>query len=222
MINAVVESSPIHGFGVFATEPVPKGTVTWRERDAVDHIVSADFLLSLPPMTRRFIYDHCYRLAGDKFYRHCTDGAQWMNHSPEANCAYFPDERLDRAVRDIAAGEEVTTNYWLYNVKYAPGVMPLRLIEPMPSDAPDAYIKTLIADATFHATAVNGKYKDAPHQYALPLKCEKARALSVALKERLRWNSYPGTFNGWPYDYTNVDCFKYWFCGTVINREVIP
>lgn len=218
-IKCKVGRSRIHGVGVFAAEFVPVGTVTWKEDNAVDRPVSADWLRSLPEDRRAFIYAHCYRLREEAVYRHVTDEGQFMNHSARSNCEYRPEARCDVAVTDIARGEEATTNYWLYNAKFAPGVEPLKLIDPMPLGPADTGISDLLATVVFRASAPNGKYKDAPHEYILPAKCPKAAVVAEAMRERLRWCSYPGKFNGWPYDYTNVNGFKYWFCGTVLNRE---
>src|SRR5262249_4470648 len=52
--------SPEIGWGVFATKPIPKGTVTWV-RDELDHIVSPARFRALGPLYRELLEKYTYR-----------------------------------------------------------------------------------------------------------------------------------------------------------------
>ncbi len=122
MVKCENRPSKIHGFGVFALERIKRGTVTWRQHDLVDFPITETDLQALPEQAREFIWATSYTLASEPgIHRHCMDHGMFMNHCVRANCEYQPDRLLDIAVMDIAVGEEITTNYYLYNTKYPPG-----------------------------------------------------------------------------------------------------
>src|SRR5262249_13901615 len=52
--------NPEIGWGVFATKPIPKGTVTWV-RDELDHIVSPARFRALGPLYRELLEKYTYR-----------------------------------------------------------------------------------------------------------------------------------------------------------------
>lgn len=100
------------GYGVFATELIPRGTVTWV-RDPFDQRFDAGRMAALDPMLRRALDRYAYRDL-DGAYVLCWDHARYNNHSCRPACRTIGD--FDLAVRDIAAGEEVTIDYAAINV----------------------------------------------------------------------------------------------------------
>ncbi|MFM7718153.1 MAG: SET domain-containing protein [Actinomycetota bacterium] len=99
--------SPIGGWGLFATEPIAAGEVVGRD---AGRVLTRDEFLALPQERQ----NHCYYL-DDNFllapfdFDHPSD--EWfMNHSCDANTGVTPD-RSNVALRDIAAGEELTYDY---------------------------------------------------------------------------------------------------------------
>lgn len=103
----------IVGCGVIATEPIPKGTVTWV-RDALDRQLAPAQVDALPVSCRETFLKYSYRNT-DGHYIFCWDNTRFMNHSFRPNCmatAYG----FELAVRDIAAGEELTNDYGTLNV----------------------------------------------------------------------------------------------------------
>jgi len=105
----VVRSS-IHGYGIFAT-------VDFREGDTlmqIDGIVG--------PAEPQFDDRYSVWLDGDVFM-HITDQTRWLNHCCDPNV--WIDGGLERggwanlvALRDIRAGEELTSDY-AYDLEYA-------------------------------------------------------------------------------------------------------
>lgn len=95
--------SPIQGFGLFADEFIPKGTVVWK-LDERDRYMSYEEFLQQPPEVQRLCHVHGtgFMLAGD--------GSEVMNHHCDPNTANVGDDTLV-AIRDIQPGEEVTYDY---------------------------------------------------------------------------------------------------------------
>ncbi|MEY2879987.1 MAG: hypothetical protein RLZZ15_2367 [Verrucomicrobiota bacterium] len=101
------------GLGVFATKPIPRGTIMWT-RCALDLVFTPAAVAALRPDYRRIVETYSYiAVDGDSIL--CWDGAKHVNHSCAANTfAAIPD--VDLAVRDLAAGEEITCDYGTCNL----------------------------------------------------------------------------------------------------------
>lgn len=102
------------GLGVFATRLIPRGTIVWV-LDELDQRFSADRVRALGPRYARLL--ECYGYldaAGDRVL--CWDLARWLNHSCDPNVLSTGWE-LDIAIRDIAEGEEITTDYGALNLE---------------------------------------------------------------------------------------------------------
>lgn len=106
--------SSIHGLGVFAVEPVGKGTPIWRFAKGLDMEFEAAVVETLPPHVRTFFSHYGYLDRNVNRIVLCFDDARFVNHSTTPNVAtdYARDPYgLDVALRDIAAGEELTMDY---------------------------------------------------------------------------------------------------------------
>ncbi len=104
--------SPTIGWGVFATQPIPRGTITWA-LDALDQRFTPAEAAAMPPYARAQLDKYSYIDArGDHVL--CWDHARFFNHSCAANCLSVGYE-FELAVRDIAAGEELTDDYGTLN-----------------------------------------------------------------------------------------------------------
>jgi SET domain-containing protein len=111
--------SPIHGLGVFAAEPIPAGARVWEFTPGWDVEHDAAAVARLPPHVRAFLDHFGYvdpRLDGHLVL--CFDNARFMNHSNAPNVG--PNYELeahgpDFALADIAAGDELTVDYGLFD-----------------------------------------------------------------------------------------------------------
>lgn len=113
-VRVTVRPSPIHGFGVFADEPIAAGTVVWSFTPDFDLETDPSAMDGLPELLRDRLLHYGY--VDKRLHRFvlCCDDARFLNHS--ATPSLITDlsaERhgVDRAARDIAVGEELTVDY---------------------------------------------------------------------------------------------------------------
>ena len=113
-----VRSSTIAGRGVFATEPIKRGTLIWAyvvNESVIEHHTEDELRLHLAPLSHdeaRDKLEHIY-VWGNAGVEIIDDAKIW-NHSPTPNTGNHPDtgESLGSyALRDIAEGEELTDDY---------------------------------------------------------------------------------------------------------------
>jgi hypothetical protein len=115
MIHPHTELRPVgaRGLGVFATRAIPRGTITWA-RDALDHAFSEDRAAALPPALRDALHRYAYvDPRGDLVV--AWDHGRLENHACAPTCLYTAYD-LEIAVRDVAEGEELTTDYGVLQV----------------------------------------------------------------------------------------------------------
>src|SRR4051794_8353380 len=114
LVPTRLAQSPIHGFGVFAVAPIAKGTPVWRFARGLDMEFSLDIVPTLPAHVQDFFGHYGYLDRNVQRIILCFDDARFVNHSDTPNLAtdYAQDPYgLDVALREIAAGEELTMNY---------------------------------------------------------------------------------------------------------------
>lgn len=101
------------GFGVTATQLIPKGTITWV-LDKLDKILLPAEVEELGPLYRKVIDKYTYRNRQGNYIL-CWDNARFINHSFHSNCVSTAYE-FEIAVRDIHLGEELTDDYGYLNL----------------------------------------------------------------------------------------------------------
>ncbi|MBM3764097.1 MAG: SET domain-containing protein [Acidobacteria bacterium] len=111
-VKTELRSSPLHGLGCFSARAIARGEVVWRFDEGLDVVVEASALDSLPHTTREFLKVYGYALDGAIVL--CGDHARHMNHSADPNVIEI-DDGSNVAARDIAAGEELTCNYFEFD-----------------------------------------------------------------------------------------------------------
>jgi len=103
----------IKGFGIVATEPIPKGTITWV-LDDLDREFTPAQLGRLQPACRESVVSYSYRNNKGNFI-FCWDNEKYINHSFRPNCCHTP-YHLEIAIHDIQPGEELTDDYGFLNI----------------------------------------------------------------------------------------------------------
>lgn len=102
------------GVGVFATQFIPQGTLTWVT-DPLDRILTAAQVHRLSPELRALVRKYSY-LDERARYVLSWDHAKYMNHACDAN-TLGPVPAFEVAVRDIHPGEEITDDYGYLNLE---------------------------------------------------------------------------------------------------------
>lgn len=118
LVRTRVAPSGIHGLGLFAVAAVPQGTPLWRFEPGFDQAFSVAQFDAMPGSAqahlRWFAYfddvGRAWILSGDHscFMNHCAipnTGAAVDAHAPVTTVA----------LRDIAAGEELTCDYFAFD-----------------------------------------------------------------------------------------------------------
>ena len=110
VVPTYLEKSAIHGFGVFAKDPIAKGSVLWAYNPVFDITFSEAEFDKLPASARAELEIHLYQPepGGDLYYE--STMGKYMNHSREPNVD-FSNIGKGVATRSIAAGEELVCDY---------------------------------------------------------------------------------------------------------------
>lgn len=123
LVETYVAKSEIEGLGLFAARDVKAGEVTWVYQPGFDTLTSEAELSAMPEHAQRFMRRYAFfdsRLGGHVL---CVDDARFMNHAERPNTESRYDaahpEGFDIAVRDIAAGEELTCDYRSFDAGHA-------------------------------------------------------------------------------------------------------
>jgi uncharacterized protein len=101
------------GFGVFATNFIPKGTITWA-LDGLDQILDPAYIETLDKHGSEVVKKYAYRNQEGKYIL-CWDLGRYVNHSFHANCMGTAYE-FEVAIRDIYPGEQLLDDYGTLNI----------------------------------------------------------------------------------------------------------
>lgn len=110
-VTTYVAASLIEGVGVFTAEPIAKGQVVWSFDLLFDRLIPVADYENARPLVRDFLDKYAYPSPDQPgFLVYETDNGRFMNHVDTPNLD-FSDLGGARALRNIAAGEELTCNY---------------------------------------------------------------------------------------------------------------
>jgi len=101
------------GYGVVATQFIPKGTITWVQ-DHLDIVFTPAQVLEMSDYYKNIIDTYTFRNNKGDFVL-CWDTAKYVNHSFKSNCLSTPYD-FEIAIRDIFPGEELTDDYGYLNI----------------------------------------------------------------------------------------------------------
>jgi hypothetical protein len=122
LIETRVAPSGIHGLGLFAVRYVPLGMLVWKFQPGFDRDFSPEQFAALPPLARQHTRWFCFVSKMDGHVILSGDHACFINHSLTPNTgapADAPPPVVTVALRDLAAGEEITCNYFDYDADTA-------------------------------------------------------------------------------------------------------
>jgi hypothetical protein len=101
------------GYGIFATQDIPLGTITWV-RDELDRSFREEEVKRLSDSSYENLMKYTYRdRNGD--YLFCWDLTRYVNHSYSPNSMITP-LGLEIAIRNISCGDEITNDYGTLNI----------------------------------------------------------------------------------------------------------
>ena len=121
IVRTSLRPSSIQGLGCFAEEPIKQGQVVWQFDPRLDiHILLAE-LSSFPEAIQEHfrIYTYVEEVHGQEIMVYCADLSKHVNHSDFPNLSDTPDDLQEIAVRDIEVGEELTCNYYSFDLHVA-------------------------------------------------------------------------------------------------------
>lgn len=111
LVSTYIAASGIEGVGVFAAKPIAAGAVVWRFDPDFDLLIPVEKYRSAPPYLSELLDRYAYPSPGRPGLLVFESGnGRFMNHSDAPNTDFSPDDH-GVALRDIAAGEELTCDY---------------------------------------------------------------------------------------------------------------
>ncbi len=110
LIKSYVAPSGIHGNGLFAAQDIKAGDRIWEFMEGLEVLIPVAAIPGMPEVVQNYIDCYCYPHDKNPDYLVLDgDSGRFMNHSENPNSDFTPGR--GHAVRDIAAGEEITCNY---------------------------------------------------------------------------------------------------------------
>ena len=121
IVRTSLRPSLIQGLGCFADEPIRKGQVVWEFDPRLDIRIPLADIETFPKFMREHFrtYSYVELLDGQEVMVYCADFSKHMNHSDEPNLFDTEDNLREIAIRDVAAGEELTCNYHQFDLHAA-------------------------------------------------------------------------------------------------------
>ena len=119
VVRVELKPSAIHGLGCFTIEPIKKDQLVWQFDPRVDIVLPASEHNGCHPVVKEMLEKWTYVEVrqGREVMILCGDLAKFMNHSDQPNLYDSRDLTLNFALRDIDAGEELTCNYYEFDIK---------------------------------------------------------------------------------------------------------
>ena len=118
LVPVRVGPSHIHGQGRHAVVPIPAGTPVWRFEAGFDRAFDDASVDALPSVTAAHVRWFSFRDGPRGPWILSGDHACFMNHDPHPNTGAPPgsgEPIVTVALRDIAAGEEITCDYLAFD-----------------------------------------------------------------------------------------------------------
>ena len=117
-VKTYLNTSTVHGIGIFAGEDIPKGTVIWEFNPHVDLVYTPEewstIACSISEQSLAALKRYIYKEKGN--YYLCLDNAQFMNHClSEFNVENSREENRMLSCSDISQGEELLCNYFQFS-----------------------------------------------------------------------------------------------------------
>jgi SET domain-containing protein len=118
LVRTRVAPSAIEGLGLMAVEPVARGTPIYRLVAGFDRDLAPAEWAHWPEAARAHARHYGWVRRGDQHLVLSGDHACFMNHAADPNTGVPPGAapEVTVALRDIAAGEELTCDYFAFDL----------------------------------------------------------------------------------------------------------
>ena len=119
LVRTYLSNSAIEGVGIFAAEPIRAGDVIWRLEPNFDVLLTGQEIENWPTHMDDFLDRYCYlhRDIPNTWVLELDNG-RFMNHSELSPNTNFEEFYVGHATRDIAPGEEITCNYFDFDINF--------------------------------------------------------------------------------------------------------
>lgn len=114
LVPVRADRSAIHGLGLFATAPISAGTAIWSFEPGFDQVFEEGRFETLPAPAQAHLRHYGFFDAHHRCWVLDGDLAIFMNHAAPPNTGapgITGAAEITYALRDIAAGEELTCDY---------------------------------------------------------------------------------------------------------------
>jgi SET domain-containing protein len=115
IVKSYVTPSKVQGLGVFAAEPIKKGSIVWRFDPKWDIVFSVEEVSNMTTERQEYIKKYAY--LDNQGYILCSDDAKYLNHSSVPNVNSRAGIIEDIAIRDIDVGEELLVDYRNFDIE---------------------------------------------------------------------------------------------------------
>jgi len=121
VVRTSLRLRPIQGLGCFAEESIKIGQVVWQFDPCLDIRIPIAELSNYPVAIQEHfrIYTYVEKDGEQEVMVYCADLSKHMNHSDTPNLFDTPDNHQEIALRDIEIGEELTCDYYSFDLQAA-------------------------------------------------------------------------------------------------------
>lgn len=108
---------PNGGIGLFAAEQIEEGTVIWEFTEGLDMEITEETFNKMHPLDQKFVMTYPFFDEENKIFIFPVDNARFFNSSNMPNVLEDKGKAPTIAARRIEKGEELLTNYYLFDGK---------------------------------------------------------------------------------------------------------
>lgn len=141
--------SDFKGYGLVASRPIPKGTVTFVQ-DGLDIVIPSEKLEEVDRRLREYVEKYSYEdFLGNRIIS--WDLGKYMNHDDSPN-TLSTGYGFEIAIRDISEGEEITDDYRIFSTHHDTNFASPKTLEgfrPWPEELIQSWDKEILQALPF-------------------------------------------------------------------------
>ncbi len=121
-VKTTINQSKISGIGLYAAETISKNTIIWKFTPGIDlRLDTQDYTEFKKTHNFELLDRYIYKSKMSGMYILCSDDARFINHSSQPNTIDLDGdmEGITMAARDIQPGEEITSDYCMFDMDFS-------------------------------------------------------------------------------------------------------